>query len=344
MLWPLLAQPAWPCAGIFHGSEVLAESDTQEVILRQLDEGVEVSYRVEYAGDAADFGWVIPIFGDLISIEDGDESDFDDLHDSTAPVVERLYAAEESSGCSRTKSDNALSGSDTASSGWAGVVAEGFTGTYDYVVLDAKSADALTDWLAESGWSITTAQAAVEAYIAEGSVQFLALHISGTAPTDAALLPPITIQTTGSQLRFPATMAAEGMVETQRTTIYVLGDQRASISGWASTEGGIITGGIGEDPQALFAEALWEAGGEEPGYFVTYAGYHSSRFSETWVTRMDTLAAKEAHTTDPIFSLSGGTSGVQTTIRLEETTSEGWLLLPLLGGLGLWRRRRVTGA
>ena len=39
------------------------------------------------------------------------------------------------------------------------VVGEGFTGTYDYVVVEATDAHALTDWAAGAGWSLASVQA-----------------------------------------------------------------------------------------------------------------------------------------------------------------------------------------
>ncbi|MFT4979346.1 MAG: hypothetical protein ACI8S6_005256, partial [Myxococcota bacterium] len=111
LLLSVISSVAWPCAGLFHESEQLAESDAQSVILEAVEGGVRVSYSVAYEGDSESFGWMIPIFGEFVSIGERDPQDFADLFDWTQPNVDRNYASvEESGGCAgRAKSgDNAL--------------------------------------------------------------------------------------------------------------------------------------------------------------------------------------------------------------------------------------------
>jgi hypothetical protein len=131
--------------------------------------------------------------------------------------------------------------------------------------------------------------------------------------------------------------------ETLRTTIYVLGDQPATVSGWSSTVNDAIEADLYDDPTAVFESALWAAGGDAPGYLLTYAGEHRAELPESTVTRFDTFASRDAHTIDSSFALDGS-GEVQTTITMVEegADTEAWLLLPLLAGCGLWRRRSVT--
>ena len=268
MLLSLFIQPAFPCAGIFHDPDVLAESDNQQVILRDLDGEIEVSYNVQYEGDAEEFGWVIPVFGEFSSMEDGEQALFDQLNDSTAPVVETLRSDDEDGGAGGCGS-KALRGSkssdasfaDTGLSNGAAIVAEGFTGTYSYTVLEADTTAALETWLTENGWSIESSRPVIEEYVAEGGVQFVAISLIGASETSASYLPPVSIRYAGDQLRFPATMARYAMVETLRTTVFVLGEQPATVSGWSSSTNPSIVGELYDDPEALFEQALWDAGG-----------------------------------------------------------------------------------
>jgi hypothetical protein len=352
MLLSLLIQPAFPCAGIFHDPETLAESDNQQVVLRALDGEIEVSYNVQYEGDAEDFGWVIPVFGEFSTMEDGDEELFAELNRNTAPVVDTLYANsdEGGGGCAR----NALRGSpksgdfsspDSGLGSAPEIVAEGFTGTYSYTVLEADTTAALEAWLSENGWSIESSRPIIEEYVAEGGVQFVAISLTGAEETDASYLPPVSIRYAGEQLRFPATMARYAMVETLRTTVYVLGEQPATVSGWSSSINANIEGGLYDNPESLFEQALWEAGGDVPGYLLTYAGGHSADAAESVVTRFDTFSSRDAHIIDAVFALDGE-GEVETTVTMIEdgyVASEAWLLLPLLAGCGVWRRRRRQG-
>lgn len=351
MLLSLLIQPAFPCAGIFHDPDTLAESDGQQVILRDLDGEIEVSYNVQYEGDAEEFGWVIPVFGEFSSMEDGDQGLFEELNRSTAPAVETLRAdGEDGGGCAgRALRGSSKSGDfssiDTGLSNGAAVVAEGFTGTYSYTVIEADTAAALETWLTDNGWSIESSRPVIDAYVAEGGVQFVAISLTGAEETEASYLPPVSIRYAGDQLRFPASMARYAMVETLRTTVYVLGEQPATVSGWSSTTNTDIQGDLYDNPEALFEQALWDVGGYAPGYLLTYAGGHSADASESIVTRFDTFSSRDAHTIDSSFALDGEGEVVTTVSMVEEgyEASEAWLLLPLLASCGMWRRRRTQG-
>ncbi|MDG1484570.1 MAG: DUF2330 domain-containing protein [Myxococcota bacterium] len=345
MLLSLLIQPAFPCAGLFHSSDVIAESDNQQVLLRQLDGEIEVSYNVEYEGNAIDFGWVIPVFGEFSAMEDGDEQHFTTLGYDTAPVVSSRYADDDGGCGQRTKGSSDFADEanrlDTAAMDGAEIVAEGFTGTYSYTVLEADSVDGLEGWLTDNGWSMESSRPVLEAYVAEGGVQFVAISLTGGEDTDAAMLPPVSIRYTGDQLRFPATMARYAMVETLRTTVYVMGEQPATVSGWSSTTNTDIEADINRSVDAVFDDALWAAGGDTPGYLLTYAGSHGADLPEGVVTRFDTFSSRDAHTIDAQFALDG-TDEVVTSISMVEdgADTKAWLLLPLLAGCGVWRRRR----
>ena len=172
-------------------------------------------------------------------------------------------------------------------------------------------------------------------------MQFVAVSLTGAGETDAATLPPLTIRYSGDEMRFPATMARTSMVETLRTTLYVFGPQRASVSGWSSQTRPDIAGDINASPVGLLESAMWEVGGEQPGYLEVWSGGHTTDYPEPQVTRFDTFASADAHTVDSVFALDGD-GEVHTIITLTEgDTTEAWLFVPLLliGGAGLRRRR-----
>ncbi len=339
----LLTVAAWPCAGMVHEDGVLAESDAAEVLFR-LDGGdVSVTYSVEYAGDAAAFGWVIPIPGAFTSLADGDQQTFDDLRILSQPTVE-WFGDDDSDGgggCGCGASSKSLDGGmggDTADSNSLGIVAEGFTGTYDYVVLSAGTAAELTDWLSANGWELGSAAAAVEHYVGLGD-QFVALSISpqtAMTPDEGRRLPPVEIRYAGTTMRFPAKMAATASAPSQRTTLYVTGEDRAQMTGWSAEEIGLLVGDYYDDfPEELYDETIG-AMGAGTGYGITFA---NTIAGGDFLTRFDTLAPSASHTDDVTVAFGGGTSTVETRIELYETQPTGaWLLLPLLG-LGLFRRR-----
>ena len=338
-LLALLAAPAWPCAGLFHEEGLAAESDTQEAILAVGDGSVSVSYRVEYDGDAADFGWVIPVPGEVQTVSDGDEGDFDLLRDATAPMVSWEYAYDDDETCGCGASDKAGGGrnGDTGSLG-VDVVAEGFTGSYDYAVLEADSADALLTWLSDNGWSVGPSEDSIDAYVSDGIFQFVAIKLTptdGDTPDEGRALPPLSIEYAGDDVRFPSRMARYSEADELRTTVWVVADERYTLTaGWSEAAMEDISGGIDDDPVALFQDALRDAAGDSANFAVVYAGSWDGGF----VTRFDTLADRAVHDADAEFGPAGTTDSASVQIWLSEYAAL-FLAPGLLFGWA-WRRRR----
>ena len=344
LLMSVLSSVAWPCAGLFHDTDTLAESDAQMAIFEATEDGTRVSYQVEYDGDAADFGWLIPIFGAFVSLEETDRDRFTNLYDHTQPIVEYFYDDDDGSGGGLGCGSGAKSGGvlndrayDTASNS-VDVVAEGFTGSYSYTVLESDSSKDFLAWLGDNGWSSGGAEGAIDAYIKEGGVQFVAIKLTEAGGDE---LPPISVSYSGDQMRFPATMARSAMSDTVRTVAFVRGDGTATISsGWDSEDIDQITGSTADSPTHLYDEALLALGGVQRGYGVVYSGPDET--GAGWVTRFETLAEPAAHVEDAVFSVTDSQSSVHTTVALYESggTSHGWMLLPLVAlGAGATRRR-----
>jgi MYXO-CTERM domain-containing protein len=343
LLLSMLSSVAWPCAGLFHDTEQLAESDAQAVIFESVAEGTRASYSVDYEGDAESFGWLIPVFGEFVSIEERDPEVFQSLLSWTQPTVD--YGISSSTGggggCSRANS-KATPGGRFADTGYDGVnvVAEGFTGSYAYQVLDTSSSDAFLGWLDKNGWSTSGAEAAIEAYVKEGGVQFAAITLTEAGGDQ---LPPLALTYGGDQLRFPASMARNAMAEDIRTIVYVRSDATAAITGeWTATPIGTIEDSSGASPDAIYDRALEAIGGNQRGYGLVFSGMDSDG---SWVTRFETLAAPSAHIADVFFEPGNSQDNHETIISVSEGRSEAWLLLPLaLLGAGALRRRRTDRA
>lgn len=359
LLW-LLQPTAWACAGLYHDEDSLAESDAQEVIFSQTPDGVRTAYRVEYDGDADDFGWLIPIFGEFSSLEEADEAEFDDLRAWSQPTVSRRYGSDSGGddggrGCrggakSGGLEEDRANFSDTGSDNGVTVVAEGFTGAYAYQVLSATDSDAFLGWLDENGWTGGGTEPAITAYVEAGGVQFVALRLTdvgGQTPPEGRQLPPVAITTAGDALRFPSTMARYGMASRQHTVVYVRGDGQAeAVDPWTASPLGELHGSLDDDPAQLYLDALWDVAGEQPGWGLIFSG--PAPEGDGWLTRFETYAGRDAHTSDALFTLTSTETRANTLIVLEEGHSERrsgasavWLLGLGLGvGLGVGRRHR----
>lgn len=341
----LAPTPALACAGFFHEDGALAESSYEEAIFQKGDGWVEVQYKVNLEVDASDFGWIIPIPGEFQSFGDGDSALFTNLFNTTAPELD-LEEVESGGGCLDASKGGVLTDSANSTAGGITVVYQGSTPSYDYSVLAADSSDAMLAWLTENGWNPGESSAALEDYVNEGGYQFVAVktHIDPVTETVQTTLPPAKIRYSGDQIRYPARMGRYAQAEVLSSIVYVLGDQRARISGgWDQVEVPEIAD-EGEDPDyvhyTMYPETI--AGiGRDGGYALTYAG----AYKDGWVTRFETTAPREINSVDVEFAVDEGTDSplhlvLSNTAPAGCTTSGGARGLGMLALLGLLHRRR----
>ena len=97
-----------------------------------------------------------------------------------------------------------------------------------------------------------------------------------------------------------------------------------------------LSSGSDGDAEGAYDAVLREAAAREtPTYRIPFSGEHEGQ----WITRFDTLAPREVHTVDPVFSLRDEAYSWQLEIEVPESDEEArvsqsaaaWLLLPLLG-------------
>ena len=338
MVWLItLCSTALACAGLIHDEGSVAESDAAEVLLEAQGDQTQITYAVTYSGDAEAFGWIIPVPGDVLAVDDGDVAVFDGLREVSQPGLVILEPYEEgSAGCSCAGA--AKGGDNELGTGGEGnqvgvVLAEGFTGTYDYVVLDASDAQELQAWLEAEGWSQGELQNDI-AYYTGGGGTFVALRLSQSEPVSGQQLPPLTITAATTELSFPSVMARHAPIP-QRTTVYVAGQERAEVTaGWSFDDRDEVYGPADADPLEVFEGELAEMGAEG-AWLRTWSGEHDGRF----VTRFDLLADPEQHVADAVFGFDGTTYDASTVVWLEGSSSQALLWVGLLGMGGLARRR-----
>lgn len=348
LLLTLLPSPAEACAGFFHEPGALAESSYEEAIFLKGDGWVEVQYKVDLEASTSDFGWVIPVPGEFQSFADGDQALFAAAFDATAPKLDLEEQDDGGGGCISSYS---LKGGDFANSdssrGGVTVLYEGSTPSYDYSVVEATSSADLLTWLSDNGWSPGETSASIEEYVKEGGYQFVAVktHLDPVSGTVETTLPPVKIRYAGDKISYPARMGRYAEGETLSSILYVMGDQRARISGgWDEVEVPEISD-EGEDPDYVHYQmypARMAEIGQEGGYALTFAG----PFQDGWITRFETVSPRDLNTVDVEFAVDGGTDAplqlvLSNTSPAGCSTSRGargLLLLPLVVLLGCRRR------
>ena len=129
-------------------------------------------------------------------------------------------------------------------------------------------------------------------------------------------------------------MGRSSSTQTMDTTLYVIGPQRAEMTGWQTVELPWMDGG--DDPETAYAAELLGIGLQQG-----YALVHAAPYQDAFLTRFDTRAPVDVHTVDPAVTAQGGLGELHLRISAQGTDTGGsaaWLL-PLLG-LGWLVRRR----
>ncbi len=354
-----LASAAWPCAAFFPEDDSFVESAGQEAIFQRVEDDVVVKYLVQYEGDSASFGWIVPIPGTFVSVNDDVVETFEEIRALTEPTLHAIYNGDQEpfSGCGCSEEalskggEDDFSGGDSADTASNGVevITETMTATYMVTVVEATDTAELETWLEENGWNLGASLPSLQDYVEEGGFQFLLFAVnpeSADTPEGGAGLAPVSIRYTGEDMVFPARMARHGQPQTLTTTLYVIGDTAASLSGgWSTEVVGDIEGQLGDmDPSDAFLARLWEIGGESPGYGLTWAGEAEwGNNAGRWVTRFDSWTSVEVQLSDPLLTLDGEENSVKTVVVLYEefeASDSAWLVFLPLFGLGWSVRRR----
>ncbi len=325
----LFVAAAWPCAGLVHEVGATAEADANDVVFDVGDGTVTVTYATTFAGDATSVGWIVPIFGAFVSVEDADVSTFDDLRYPTAPTV--VYTRDGGGGCFLLP----MKGGDLGDRNGIDVIAHGFTGTYEYVALSAASAADVGTWITDNGWAWSDSEALVQAYLDEDR-DLVLVRVASTPGDDPARgLPPVAITYEGDALVYPARMALGSESPDQTASIFVRGAGRASESGWGVVEGGALDGVRGESPAVAWDRVRREAG-DQRSLLLTWAGELDGAF----VTRFDMVAPTASQDVDMVFSIGPDVTPLATVITVPGRRPEPEEGLVLLLPIAAWWRRR----
>jgi hypothetical protein len=224
-----LAKPAQACGGCFQPPSQSGDVITDEkMIFRVTPQATTLYDEIEYSGNPASFGWVLPIRGQVTV---GLSSDllFQALETATATTIQAPYIPPCSCGCAQGGfggAPQASAGTSGSSSGGGGVtvISQQTVGPYDTVQLKSTDPNALNNWLAANGYVVPSGfQPTIAAYVSEG-FDFLALKL---APGQGvAAMRPVRVTTPGAGLSLPLRMVAAGTGATVGVTLWVMADGR----------------------------------------------------------------------------------------------------------------------
>ncbi len=198
-----------------------------ERILFAVENGVVTAHiQIQYAGDAKDFGWLLPL-PSVPVLKLGTEELFTQLINTTQP---RYFLTTTTNGACSARNFGAPTASagfanDSGGSSGSPLVTESSIGPYDYAVLHAESKDAMFAWLTDNHYFIPTGtDATVGPYIRPGGY-FLALKLkSGKSSGD---IQPVVLQYPSDLPMIPIILTSVAATPNMGVQVWMLGAGRA---------------------------------------------------------------------------------------------------------------------
>lgn len=203
-----------------------------ERILFAVENGVVTAHiQIQYAGDARDFGWLLPLPSVPAPLKLGTEELFTQLINTTQP---RYFVTRTTTGaCSSPFGFGGLAPSASAESDRGGqgggeaspLVTQSSIGPYDYAVLKADNRDAMFKWLADNRYFVPTGtEDVVGPYIRPGGY-FLALKLqSGKATGD---IQPVVLEYPSDLPMIPIILTSVAAQPNMGIQVWMLGEGRA---------------------------------------------------------------------------------------------------------------------
>ncbi len=236
----LITRDAQACGGLFCDSgpqQMPVDQSGENIIFVWKDGSIEVHIQIQYVGDAAKFGWVIPLQS-LPEFSVGSEPLFQALLNSTVPTYgytttfDQCDADQDGNGSGAGFGDEGGSGDggDDDDDGSGGedpgpqILEVVQAGAFEITVIQGDDAQEVMDWLAENEYlEDPDAVPILQQYIDEGHI-FGAVKLTGGAGVDA--IHPIVLEFQGDEPCVPLRLTRIAAVENMGVRSFFLGQER----------------------------------------------------------------------------------------------------------------------
>lgn len=220
----LWSAPAEACGCFAPSTTVTPVIQAGERILFAVRDGKVIAHvQIQYAGDARDFGWLLPL-PSVPTLKTGSDELFTRLLEETDPIFTtqgNVKCRPITFGCQRALSVSRVQEEDAGSSV---AVKQGSVGPYDFAVLSAADKTAMLEWLNDNRYFIPAGtDSAVDPYINPGSY-FLALKLQ--SDRSAGDVTPIVLEYESSYPMIPITLTSVGAQPNMGVQVWLLGNAR----------------------------------------------------------------------------------------------------------------------
>lgn len=208
----------------------MVTSPRQEALLIREGDKIQITLRTSFRAGPQKLAWVIPIPHEPESIHEADDRIFTNLETFTTPRFEmESMSRRHTFGCS---GGNSVS---RESIGRVAVMKTGQAGIYDYTVLTATGATALTRWLNDHGYNIPPGSEPVFRQYVEQGWCWLAIQLDAQRATGAVLAPqPIQYTYRDTRCIYPLVISQLSADESNEVLLYVLGDGYYECENWTT--------------------------------------------------------------------------------------------------------------
>ncbi len=233
-LLPILAtvaiEPAARACGCFTPPDptVPIVQAGERIVFAVSQSQVTAIIQIQYAGDAKDFGWLLPL-PSLPTLEVSSDEVFARIAGATAPSYPLEVDYQDQSCFFQNVDDGAppgLGGGGGANGGeMSPLVFQSSVGPYDFAVLKADDKTAMLDWLSTNRYFVPVGTSDVVAPYLHAGAYFLALKLkSGQSTGD---LQPVVVRYASDLPMIPITLTSVTASPAMNVWAFLLGDGRA---------------------------------------------------------------------------------------------------------------------
>jgi MYXO-CTERM domain-containing protein len=287
----LPARDARACGGCFH-----PETPTNETPSVVVDHRMAFSIsktqtilwdQVRYAGNPAEFAWVLPVRPGT-EVEVGRDEFLNVLDTATAPIVAppvvQCYYPPSSRGggggggfgCGTAASSDFSPNAGFADAGSSGkkdagvlVVSEKVVGPYETAILHSNDGQAITDWLVAHAFVIPASIGPIIAYYTNQGMDFVAIRLRPDVGTRA--MQPIRIVSPGADGTLPLRMVSAGIGAKVGLELFVISEGRYEATSFANA---LV------DPKTV----KWDGAAGRSTYTQVFDALAASNAQGVWIT------------------------------------------------------------
>jgi hypothetical protein len=224
LLWLGASRPAEACGGFFCSLSPMNQL-SERILFVDRGDSVTTHVQIQYAGEAADFAWILPVpsrpqlavshnelFRQLqFATQPAFFLEWNDQDDSCGEIFPPFY---------RT-----LEEADATADGGVQVVAEERVGPYDTVVITADDPEAVIRWLEDNDYVLGDLGPELLAPYVDGGFHFVALRLA--PDREVGDLQPIALTYAAERPGIPIILTAIATAPDLAVTAWILGEHRA---------------------------------------------------------------------------------------------------------------------